>query len=342
MADQAGASSSDDDFHDAQEAIQPDFFDSDEGYAASTSTSYVSSIASSIRRGIEENGRLYPTYGANASLLPMDEDELDRNDLQHCKFRLILNDKLHLAPITKSPQNILDLGTGTGIWAIDAADQYATASVIGCDVAAVQPQWTPPNCSFEIEDVENEWLWKKDHFDFIHGREFLLAIRDWPKLIGQAFEHLKPGTGYLELSCSYPLVQSDDGTLPPDSAYAEIPKLFFEIGEATGASGDAPRFYKSRMEAAGFVEVVESVFKVPSSPWPRDKRMKQIGALELANFDRGMEAFTLRGHTSMLDRSPAELAVIMANARKESRDPRIHSYLFFYCVYGRRPAIQGA
>jgi hypothetical protein len=99
--------------------ILPD--DADEGYAESTTTSYVSSIASSIRRGIEENGRLYPSYGKNASLLPMDDDELDRHDLQHMKFRLLLGGKLHLAPIVEEPKAILDLGTGTGIWAVTFA-----------------------------------------------------------------------------------------------------------------------------------------------------------------------------------------------------------------------------
>jgi hypothetical protein len=34
----------------------------DEGYAESTSTSYVTSIATDIRRGIEGNGRLYANY----------------------------------------------------------------------------------------------------------------------------------------------------------------------------------------------------------------------------------------------------------------------------------------
>lgn len=34
----------------------------------------------------------------------------------------MLGNKLHLAPIGKSPQRILDIGTGTGIWAIDAGE----------------------------------------------------------------------------------------------------------------------------------------------------------------------------------------------------------------------------
>ena len=33
--------------------------------------------------------------------------------------------ELHLAPIGENPQRILDLGTGTGIWAIDMGNPYS-------------------------------------------------------------------------------------------------------------------------------------------------------------------------------------------------------------------------
>jgi hypothetical protein len=34
-------------------------------------------------------------------------------------WSITLDEKLHLAPIGPNPQNVLDIGTGTGIWAIE-------------------------------------------------------------------------------------------------------------------------------------------------------------------------------------------------------------------------------
>ena len=56
--------------------IEADDSVDDEGYAEATSASYVSSIASEIRRGIEENGRIYASYGKHKPWLPMDDAEV--------------------------------------------------------------------------------------------------------------------------------------------------------------------------------------------------------------------------------------------------------------------------
>ena len=96
-------------------AIVPDNDLTDEAYAESTTTSYVTSIASEISKGVLENERLYPNYGQHSYGMPIDEDEMDRMDLQHRKYELVLGGRHFLAPIDPSPQKILEIGTGTGI-----------------------------------------------------------------------------------------------------------------------------------------------------------------------------------------------------------------------------------
>jgi ubiquinone/menaquinone biosynthesis C-methylase UbiE len=43
-------------------------------------------------------------------------------DLVHHIYSLLLGGKLHKAPISSNPQRVLDIGTGTGIWAMDFAE----------------------------------------------------------------------------------------------------------------------------------------------------------------------------------------------------------------------------
>jgi methylase of polypeptide subunit release factors len=59
-------------------------------------------------------------------------------DLQHHLCKLTLHGKSHLAPL-KNPKNVLDFGTGTGIWAIEFAEEYPEARVLGTDLSPIQP-----------------------------------------------------------------------------------------------------------------------------------------------------------------------------------------------------------
>jgi methylase of polypeptide subunit release factors len=56
--------------------------------------------------------------------------------LNHEILLQLMNGEILQAPL-KHPQRILDCGTGTGIWAIDAADKYPSAEVIGTDLRQV-------------------------------------------------------------------------------------------------------------------------------------------------------------------------------------------------------------
>jgi cyclopropane fatty-acyl-phospholipid synthase-like methyltransferase len=69
---------------------------------------------------------------------------------------LLLEGELYKAPI-ENPKRILDVGTGTGIWAVEMAEKFPNAKVLGIDLSPIQPEWVPPNCRFIVDDAEESW-----------------------------------------------------------------------------------------------------------------------------------------------------------------------------------------
>ena len=273
----------------------PDLDLDDEGYVESdgTSASFLTSIDSVVEELVEENNRFYPNYGKYEYGLPVDEEERERMLVQHRKFSLVLKGQQFLSPIVECPQKILDVGTGMGLWAMEVADRFPMAVVTGVDVAAIQPQFIPPTCEFEILDVEEPWPLRKDSFDFIHMRDLMFLIRDWPKLVGQSFEHLKPG-GWLELSCTYLAPASDSGRMPDSSEFRRVCEKLVEASKVFGAPTDCPLHFVEQLQRAGFVHVTKHEFRIPSCPWSDDERLKEIGTLDEANLIAGASTFGLR------------------------------------------------
>jgi hypothetical protein len=52
-----------------------------------------------------------------------------------------------------------------------------------------------------------------------------------------------------------------------------------EAASKMRGSADAATRYKEQMEAAGFVNVTEVIYKWPSNRWPKDKKFKELGEL---------------------------------------------------------------
>lgn len=71
----------------------------------------------------EESGRTYHDHPTARYLFPNDPEEQDRADLQHKVFRMYNGGALHRAPVG-SPRNVLEVATGTGIWAIQYAAEH--------------------------------------------------------------------------------------------------------------------------------------------------------------------------------------------------------------------------
>jgi SAM-dependent methyltransferase len=157
----------------------------DSAYAEETE-SYTTSLASNITDYKFKNGRRYHAYKEGSYIFPNDERESDRLDIIHKMVEVAMGGKLHFAPI-KDPKRILDIGTGTGIWAMEIGDEFPNADVVANDLSPIQPRWVPPNVHFEIDDAEADWTYSQP-FDFIHCRTMAGSIKDWPKLFRQCYE----------------------------------------------------------------------------------------------------------------------------------------------------------
>jgi len=157
-------------------------------------------------------------------------------------------------------------------------------------------------------------------------------------LINQTFKFVKPG-GWVEWQEKYPTFSSDDGTLEENSAIKQWGNNFCEAAEKFGTPCDTPCKLKDWMEIAGFVDVEEHVLKLPVGTWPKDKRLKNVGLFEMVNMQEGLEALSMMSFTRALKWSPERVQLFLSDVRKQTKDRGVHSYYYFYVVFGRKPEI---
>ena len=138
--------------------------------------------------------------------LPKDFGEIQRLDFQHFLLKYGLQGN-YLSPI-EQPLNILDVGCGTGRWAMELAQQFPQANVIGVDVVPTE-QFTagyglvkaPDNYLFISGNVMQGLPFANNTFDFVHQRLLIAALpRDrWPFVVRELVRVTKPG-GWVELA----------------------------------------------------------------------------------------------------------------------------------------------
>ena len=249
-------------------------------------------------------------------------------------FSLIHNGRLHRAPISPTAPRILDIGTGTGIWAIDMGDTYPAAEILGVDISASVPAFVPPNVQFEIDDVEDDWTYRKP-FDYIHSRYMAGSIQDWPRFVRQCYDHLVPG-GWVELEDFDIDYYSTDGTLTPDHALRRWLTTAYEAEATTKRTLRPGKNLEEWVKDAGFVDVQVLRTPCPLGRWPKDKRLKQIGLYNWTQLWEGLEGMSLRLYIDLLGWQREELEVLLAQVRKDLQDPAVHAVFDLYTVWAQK------
>ncbi|KAL6717513.1 hypothetical protein ACLMJK_005428 [Lecanora helva] len=249
---------------------------------------------------------------------------------------LLCDAHLHLAPLIH-PKRILDIGTGTGIWAIQMAEEHPDATIWGTDLSPVQPSCVPDNVRFEIDDVNAEdWSWPDNYFDYIHSRFMLSSIGSWSRLVRKAFQHIKPG-GYFEMQELDPRFRSDDGSLREDSSLSYWSKTMCEASASYNRTCPEYHQFVKWFEKAGFVDVRRMHLKSPTNPWPKDRVLKEVGKFQLVAHLEGLEGLSIGLLTRQLGWKLEEVQVLMAKIRPELKDRSIHSYQMNSVIIGRKP-----
>ena len=130
---------------------------------------------------------------------------------------------------------IVDIGTGSGQWVIDVANQFPETRVYGIDLSTVHPPYIPSNAEFIVADIRSFSL-PENSTDLIHPRSLVripvlterlvnAGIRqdEWPEYMSNVLHMLKPGYGWAQfVEWAHPWPESDNNTLSLESPLSKV------------------------------------------------------------------------------------------------------------------------
>ena len=209
----------------------------------------------------------------------------------------------------------------------DFADQYPSSQVIGTEISPIQSPWVPPNCEFQMDDIQLHWTWPENHFDYIHLRDLYGGISDWGSVYRRAYAHLKPG-GWFEDQEWDIKVRSDIVGDDPEHIFNQWHNVFTEAGEKMGKSltiADGTRM-RDHLAEAGFVNRQEKRFRVPLKDWCRNPKLKEVGNFVHHFVDNGLEGFALYLLTQVMEWKYEECQVFVTKMRRAVNDSKLQGY----------------
>lgn len=219
----------------------------------------------------------------------------------------MMNGHISIVPITPNIKNVLDVGTGTGIWCLELAAEHPEIQVTGTDLSAIQPDSKPPNCHFLQANAEEDWDFSTK-FDFIHSRMLTMGMHDWPRFFKQCWHNLSPG-GWLQTSeTQFPQKRADAlAHLTTPSPLLDWGQHCYTAAAQVGINARASEDFDSLLAAQGFVNVRKWEVQWPMSPWAKGRKNKLLGRLVGENMRKGIPGLSAGLLTKVLGWSVEEV-----------------------------------
>jgi len=260
-------------------------------------------------------------------VLPADDQEINRLDFQHYMLRHTLRGN-YAAPIN-NPQSILDVGSGTGRWAMEMASIFPRANIIGVDITAPATDTTadaavPENYTFTTGNILEGLKFPNGSFDFVHMRLLLFAIPEarWPDVVRELVRVTRPG-GWIELVETGP---QQRGGPAMDQIVEWITQASLKRGVNPLLGPQIGKF----LTMAGMTNAVSRAIMLPVGAY--GGRVGRLAETDVFGVVGGVKGLV----TSMGITSPEAYDNAMRKARAD-----LASYqcaLPFYLAYAQRPA----
>ncbi len=260
-------------------------------------------------------------------VLPADDKEINRLDFQHYMLRHTLRGN-YAAPIN-NPRSILDVGSGTGRWAMEMAALFPNANVIGVDITPPATEnmasvVIPRNYTFTPGNILEGLRFPDGAFDFVHMRLLLFAIPEarWPDVTRELARVTRPG-GWIELV----------ETGPQQRGGPAMDQLVDWITQASVKRGVNPLLgprISDFLKMAGMTNVVGRGVALPVGAY--GGRVGRLAETDVFGVVGGVKGLV----TSMGIASPEAYDRAMQQAHADLASHQC--ILPFYIAYGQRPA----
>ncbi|KAF9420587.1 hypothetical protein BGZ76_004073 [Entomortierella beljakovae] len=275
-----------------------------------------------------DDGRTRHTVESAPYMLPNDLTESDRLDAQHYLVRFIFKGNYNVKLDREANLKILDVATGTGVWALEMAHEFPKAEIHGVDISPIFPaEIKPSNCHFQLCNILQGLPFPDNHFDFIYQRLLVYALSpEQRKQVNiELLRVLKP-EGYLQL------VESDGIVYNPGPQMEKINNLSLETSLSHGVDPREVQNMKSGLKHAGYTGVNSFHIALPVGDWGG-----KAGILSKQNM-HGLATIWLKGEFGKMTQEQCDAAIAIADKESEERK----SYYKVWLVIGQKHSVASA